>query len=64
MPQGTMSGPKKRSEKPDEPENPNSILNILKRGFMPTSERIDAQVQADIDEKEIKRRKAQGEYKD
>lgn len=64
MPQGTMTGPKKRNEdKPPEPENPNSVLNLLKRGFMPSMERVQAQDEADRKEADIKRRKAAGEYK-
>lgn len=34
-------------------ENPNSVFNVLKRGFLPTAERIDAQMAAD---REVKRR--------
>lgn len=60
MGSGTMTGPKKRKEK--EPENPNSVLNVLKRGFLPASERVDAQNAADNEEAEIKRKKANGEY--
>lgn len=66
MPQGTMSGPKKRdtANKPPEPENPNSVLNLLKRGFMPSVERVEAQQKADRDEAEIKRKKQAGEYRE
>lgn len=64
-PRGTMTSPKRRNEdKPEEPSNPNSVLAILKRGFLPVSERIEAQQKADREEAEIKRRKANGEYKE
>lgn len=41
-------------KKEEEKEDPNSVLNVLKRGFLPTAERIDAQRKAD---QEAKRRK-------
>lgn len=63
MSRDTMEKPLKRDkQKPKEPENPNSVINVLKRGFMPKSERAVAQVEADRQAEVIKRRKANGEY--
>lgn len=63
MPQGTMTAPLKR-QKPKEPEDPNSVLNVFKRGFMTMEDRAKAQVEADRQAKEIKRKKDNGEYDD
>ena len=37
-------------------EDPNSVLNVLKRGFMPKAERIKADDEADRKEREMKER--------
>lgn len=63
MPKGTMQEPLKR-KKEKKPENPNSVLNVLKRGFLPSMERVNAQQAADNAEAEIKRKEAAGEYEE